>query len=252
MAERKQSVTLDMIETHAPPSPDSPDSETPSISFISLNGAFKGRRVFTLDAPIYLGRQIDNTDGLNPVNALRFPAKVVSRQHALIQFKNGKVYLQDTKSSSGTFLNGHRLSAQAQESALTEIHDGDILKLGEDCDVNGVLHSSIVMKVETKSGSGKADVEVSNVEGEDVSDDEDEYLDFSTDPTVKNHVDLEFQAMWALLMDGIEPPLTRLQAIIDGRLDPTAIMSEPTIPALSRLAPSGKGSSPEPSRMARV
>ncbi|KAJ3312711.1 hypothetical protein HDU76_002821 [Blyttiomyces sp. JEL0837] len=45
------------------------------------------------------------------------------------------------ESSSGTFLNGHRLSPQALESPKIELHDGDVIKLGEDCEVNGGKNS---------------------------------------------------------------------------------------------------------------
>ncbi|TPX45362.1 hypothetical protein SeMB42_g00584 [Synchytrium endobioticum] len=235
-----------MDPSSSPGDAPSPDPEIPSIAFVALNGAFKGRRVFRLDAPIYLGRQIDNVDGANPMNALRFPAKVVSRQHAIITCRNGKAFIQDTKSSSGTFLNGHRLSAQAQESPLTALYNGDTLKLGEDCDVNGVLHSSIVMKVEIHVASlaspSKSLVEFRNVENvEDID------ADFSTDPAVKNHVEVEFRAVLSALLDGIDPPLVRLQAIIDGKLDPTALPDIPAAVASNRLSPSGS-SSPQPGR----
>lgn len=58
-----------------------------------------------------------------------------------------QLYVQDTKSSSGTFLNSLRLSPQGVESSQIEVHDGDVIKLGEDCEVNGVIHQSIVFKV---------------------------------------------------------------------------------------------------------
>jgi pSer/pThr/pTyr-binding forkhead associated (FHA) protein len=54
-----------------------------------------------------------------------------------VDFRSFQISLQDTKSSGGTFLNGIRLSPQGQESTPVEVHDGDIIKLGEDCEVNG-------------------------------------------------------------------------------------------------------------------
>ncbi|OUM61728.1 hypothetical protein PIROE2DRAFT_44935, partial [Piromyces sp. E2] len=45
-------------------------------------------------------------------------------------------YIKDTGSSSGTFLNGKRLSPQGQESTFFELNNGDVIKLGEDCQVN--------------------------------------------------------------------------------------------------------------------
>ncbi|KAI9221689.1 hypothetical protein BC828DRAFT_338653, partial [Blastocladiella britannica] len=46
-------------------------------------------------------------------------------------------WIQDTKSSSGTFINGRRLSGIGEESLPFEVFDGDLLQLGEDYDQNG-------------------------------------------------------------------------------------------------------------------
>jgi pSer/pThr/pTyr-binding forkhead associated (FHA) protein len=45
--------------------------------------------------------------------------------------------VQDVGSSSGTFVNGRRLSAIKLESTPFELFDGDLLQLGEDFDDNG-------------------------------------------------------------------------------------------------------------------
>ena len=94
----KHAIKVDaspLVPFHTVPFHNTNDMDTflgiPSLTFICLNGAFKGRRVFNLDAPIYLGRQVEHSDGANAVNALRFPAKVVSRQHAIITYKSGQV-----------------------------------------------------------------------------------------------------------------------------------------------------------------
>ncbi|KAJ1565982.1 hypothetical protein HK405_011167, partial [Cladochytrium tenue] len=68
---------------------------------------------------------------------LRFASKVVSRQHAMLWCEGGKIYVQDTRSSSGTFVNGHRLAPQGQESPRVELRPGDTVQLGEDCELNG-------------------------------------------------------------------------------------------------------------------
>lgn len=41
-------------------------------------------------------------------------------------------YLQDTKSSNGTFVNSSRLSKGSEESPATEICSGDIIQFGVD------------------------------------------------------------------------------------------------------------------------
>ncbi|OAD72188.1 hypothetical protein PHYBLDRAFT_80024 [Phycomyces blakesleeanus NRRL 1555(-)] len=66
-------------------------------------------------------------------NHLSFKSKVVSRSHCEIRMEHdGKLYVRDTRSSSGTFLNHVRLSPANQESKNTEIKDGDIVQLGVD------------------------------------------------------------------------------------------------------------------------
>ncbi|KAI8379217.1 uncharacterized protein BYT42DRAFT_568033 [Radiomyces spectabilis] len=73
------------------------------------------------------------TDRITSPNHISFKSKVVSRAHCELWLENdGKLYLRDTKSSSGTFLNHIRLSAANQESRPTEIKDGDIVQLGVD------------------------------------------------------------------------------------------------------------------------
>ncbi|ORX81037.1 hypothetical protein BCR32DRAFT_204123 [Anaeromyces robustus] len=74
-----------------------------------------------------------------------YSSKVVSRNHALLKHENGKFYIKDTGSSSGTFLNGKRLSPQGQESNFFELNNGDIVKLGEDCQVNKSTKKKLIL-----------------------------------------------------------------------------------------------------------
>ncbi|KAK8057624.1 E3 ubiquitin-protein ligase DMA2 [Apiospora saccharicola] len=61
-----------------------------------------------------------------------FKSKVVSRRHCEFWFENGKWFIKDVKSSSGTFLNHIRLSPPGTESKPFSINDGDIVQLGID------------------------------------------------------------------------------------------------------------------------
>ncbi|MBE1484750.1 FHA domain-containing protein [Plantactinospora soyae] len=65
-------------------------------------------------------RQIGREDG---VDVLLDDPKV-SRRHATVELVDGRVLLTDTGSTNGTWLNDRRLSG------LTELHDGDRLRLG--------------------------------------------------------------------------------------------------------------------------
>ncbi|TFK36199.1 hypothetical protein BDQ12DRAFT_610112 [Crucibulum laeve] len=98
-----------------------------------------GRDLKEGDSPLRIGRFTDRSGlGLAAVNALgsnklAFKSKVVSRAHAEIWVESGgRLFIKDTKSSSGTFLNHVRLSPANTESRPYQIKDGDILQLGVD------------------------------------------------------------------------------------------------------------------------
>lgn len=82
-----------------------------------------------------VGRFTDrSSSGAHP-DPLRvaFKSKVVSRGHAEVWCdEQGKFFIKDTKSSSGTFLNHIRLSAPGAESRAFPLKDGDVLQLGVD------------------------------------------------------------------------------------------------------------------------
>ncbi|TPX62842.1 hypothetical protein PhCBS80983_g00081 [Powellomyces hirtus] len=131
-------------------------------------------------------------------------------------YSDGKLWVQDTKSSSGTFLNGKRMSPQGQESARLEVHDGDTIRLGEDCEVNGVIHQSVVLKVifgkagfRDRLGSHDSSLDLSRYENSENMNDQ--YVDFSMDPQVQASVDAEFNLIWSSLTQGLDHPLKRLR-----------------------------------------
>ncbi|KAK0373913.1 FHA domain-containing protein [Colletotrichum paranaense] len=71
----------------------------------------------------------NNTPSAAPVG---FKSKVVSRRHCEFWYDEGKWYIKDVKSSSGTFLNHIRLSPPGTESKPFPVNDGDIVQLGID------------------------------------------------------------------------------------------------------------------------
>ncbi|KAI6039102.1 hypothetical protein EDC04DRAFT_3012321 [Pisolithus marmoratus] len=107
------------------------------------------------DPPLRIGRFTDRA-GLslaaqNALNSskLAFKSKVVSRAHAEIWLENGKFFIRDTKSSSGTFLNHLRLSAAGHESRPFLLRDGDILQLGVDYQGGSEdIYKSVKIRVE--------------------------------------------------------------------------------------------------------
>lgn len=69
-----------------------------------------------------------NSEG--DINYINIKCKVVSRVHAQLVARGGIVYIKDIGSSSGTFLNGKRLSPALKESPETQLTDGDIIYFG--------------------------------------------------------------------------------------------------------------------------
>uniref|UniRef100_V5E409 Component of the spindle assembly checkpoint dma1 n=1 Tax=Kalmanozyma brasiliensis (strain GHG001) TaxID=1365824 RepID=V5E409_KALBG len=85
---------------------------------------------------------------------IAFKSKVVSRGHAEIWCEpNGKFFIRDTKSSSGTFLNHIRLSGPNLESKPFAIKDGDVVQLGVDYQGGTEeIYRCVKMRVELNRG----------------------------------------------------------------------------------------------------
>ncbi|XP_059393707.1 sarcolemmal membrane-associated protein-like isoform X3 [Carassius carassius] len=109
---------------------------------------FQERHVY-LDEPVKIGRSVARCRPAQ--NNATFDCKVLSRNHALVWFdhKTGKFYLQDTKSSNGTFINSQRLSRGSEESPPCEVLSGDIIQFGVDVTENTrkVTHGCIVSSI---------------------------------------------------------------------------------------------------------
>ncbi|ORZ24299.1 SMAD/FHA domain-containing protein [Absidia repens] len=80
-----------------------------------------------------IGRQSNAKTVPKPLNGY-FDSKVLSRNHAILwsEPEGGGVWIKDTKSSNGTFLNGHRLSEELEESEPFELKTGDQIAFGID------------------------------------------------------------------------------------------------------------------------
>src|SRR5262249_16497445 len=75
-----------------------------------------GRRIPLL-ANLSLGRGTDNL--------IRIDGETVSRQHARIVVEGGRPFVEDVRSTYGTFLDGEKLAGRAP------LHDGAVIKLGD-------------------------------------------------------------------------------------------------------------------------
>ena len=82
----------------------------------------------TLNQPVSFGRseyvgEFQHVD-LSKFNAAEYG---VSRVHMYMQFYDGKVYIEDSGSTNGTFLNGKRLTAEEP----TLIYSGSEIRIGQ-------------------------------------------------------------------------------------------------------------------------
>ena len=91
--------------------------------------------ILTESSTLIIGRCKSAADAIS--TNLLFNCRVVSRNHGILFIKYGNVFVQDTKSSSGTFVNGFRLSPPGIQSTPYQISEGDELRLGEDIKVSG-------------------------------------------------------------------------------------------------------------------
>ncbi|ELQ35377.1 RING finger protein [Pyricularia oryzae Y34] len=110
-----------------------PRATRPSLTFTPVS-----RTLPTGTEIIRVGRYSERDVPPNvPINVpsaapVGFKSKVVSRRHCEFWNEDGKWYIKDVKSSSGTFLNHIRLSPPGTESKPFPVNDGDIVQLGID------------------------------------------------------------------------------------------------------------------------
>lgn len=112
-------------------------------------------RTLSLEQSVKVGRSVARLRA-STTNAI-FDCKVLSRNHALIWYEAGKFYLQDTKSSNGTFVNNQRLSKGSEESLPREVCSGDIIQFGVDVMENSrkVTHGCIIATLKLFLPDGK-------------------------------------------------------------------------------------------------
>jgi diguanylate cyclase (GGDEF)-like protein len=105
-----------------------PDGPRDRQTLTVLGGPLIGTLLRLSGTEVILGR--------SGVAAIRFQDESISRRHARVFHVEGAVYIEDLRSSSGTFLNGKRLDAPAR------LEDGDQIGLGPDRTVRYALLDS--------------------------------------------------------------------------------------------------------------
>ncbi|GAB0134024.1 hypothetical protein EsDP_00002410 [Epichloe bromicola] len=111
-----------------------PRSTRPSLSFPPITRTLpNGTEVIRVGRYSERDGQGANMNSNQPSAApVGYKSKVVSRRHCEFWCEDGKWFIKDVKSSSGTFLNHIRLSPPSQESKAYPVNDGDIVQLGID------------------------------------------------------------------------------------------------------------------------
>ncbi|KAI0463799.1 hypothetical protein LJB42_002805 [Komagataella kurtzmanii] len=115
------------------------------VKLVPLNKSFELVKVLVVpDYPkeLELGRQAGSRAGTSLTNAY-FASRTLSRSHASLFVKEGKLYVRDLKSSNGTFINDVRL--EHKKEYLLNV--GDELTLGSTLE-SQPLHKKIQVKVE--------------------------------------------------------------------------------------------------------
>ncbi|KAG8906089.1 hypothetical protein FRB99_007613 [Tulasnella sp. 403] len=124
----------------------------PSLHLYPLNDAFVAKRISLVpeNGKVKIGRQTSALNVPTEQNGY-FDCKSLSRQHAEVWGEGGKIYIKDTKSPNGTYINGERLSSEGFVSEPFELRTDDVLELGITItdDSDRVMHSKVVAKVKT-------------------------------------------------------------------------------------------------------
>lgn len=90
----------------------------------------RAQRTLSKDGVIKMGRSEQSYIDAKPI---MYKSKVVSRVHAELVLREGKWFVRDAGSSSGTYLNNERLNWTCDdERDIVPLHSGDVLRLGAD------------------------------------------------------------------------------------------------------------------------
>ncbi|KAJ7205369.1 SMAD/FHA domain-containing protein [Mycena rebaudengoi] len=105
----------------------------PALYLYPLRDSFFIPKQIALSTPgrrVLLGRKTSKSSPRD--RQVHFDSSVVSRRHAEVWQEGDKIFIRDTQSANGTFVNGHRLSPEGQDSYPHELKTNDIIELGTD------------------------------------------------------------------------------------------------------------------------
>ncbi|XP_063674700.1 myosin-2 heavy chain-like isoform X4 [Bolinopsis microptera] len=126
--------------------------QMPKVIFIPCARSHRfERREIEVFEEVKVGRSVARCK-TSPDNAI-FDCKVLSRSHAVLWYQDGSIWIKDTASSNGTFINNTRLSRGGEESEPFRISSGDEIQFGVDVmeakkkdGGNPITHGCIIAK----------------------------------------------------------------------------------------------------------
>jgi len=122
----------------------------PALYLYPLNDSFTPKQISLAGGQrVTIGRQTNQRTAPSEHNGF-FNTKVLSRRHAEIWEDAGRMYIKDTMSSNGTFINGTRLSEEGIESEPHELKTDDIVEIGYDVvgeDNMTVIHHKVAARI---------------------------------------------------------------------------------------------------------
>jgi len=123
-------------------------AHVPLLLLDSFDRNFETKIIPLHGEAIHIGRQHSDATAPSTDNGF-FASNLLSRRHAEVWEQDGKIWIRDTKSSNGTFVNSRRLSAEGIESEPCELKTDDILEFGTDIlsEDNIIVHRKVKAQV---------------------------------------------------------------------------------------------------------
>jgi hypothetical protein len=138
------------MPTQAPPSsPSSIPLAFPALYLYSITDAFVKHINLANNQHVKIGRQT-NVQNVPAENNGYFDLPFLDRLHAEVWAEDGRIFIKDTGSSNGTFINSERLSLARFESKPYELKPNDIVEFGSNLaskNNRALLHDRIVVRV---------------------------------------------------------------------------------------------------------
>ncbi|KAJ7087047.1 SMAD/FHA domain-containing protein, partial [Mycena crocata] len=123
----------------------------PALYLYPLNDSFFIPKQIGLTTPgrrVQLGRKTSKSPPMDR-KQVHFDSSVVSRRHAEVWQEANKIFIRDTGSANGTFVNGRRLSVEGRDSYPYELKTNDVVELGTDISgyYDTIAHHRIVCRI---------------------------------------------------------------------------------------------------------